>query len=373
MKTTTSFIAFCFFLLAPFAYAQDKTALFPLPNAEGKWGYVDAQKNVKIAYQFDVATPFFEERAFVLHGGSNKENPGFSVIDMQGKLLFDVSIPCYDSENACLMDYTRYSEGLLHVRNYQENTNKYTFYDKQGKLALSVPCANGSVMGMPAIFSEGLAYIMPTDSTWAYIDKTGKIILKGDGAMNFPFEAGFYNGWAVSYNQSPIKLMNKKGVPASFLKKYKVEDLGIMREGYGFMAGKLKTDAEDVTDKVYIIQPNGTVKPVNIVLENSSPVTFVSGYSFSEGLAHIRYFKKTDQEYMQRFVGYLNTDGKLAFDLPAMLQQSEKSQATGSSFYNGLACWRIGTWEEEISAYKVVYINTKGAVVFESPTILLEQ
>lgn len=367
----TAFIYFIFLFASSIAclHAQNKEALYPFPNAQGKWGYIDAQKNVKIAYQFSGASPFYEERAIVARAGKESDKPIFSVIDMQGNVLFDFNLVHNEPRELCQMTYYRYSDGLLHHTDYETDLPTHRYYDKAGKVILSLT----KDVSIAHAFSEGLAYTQVTDSSWAYIDKTGKKVLEGKGSYS-PMEVTFSHGWAVGKitkedGRINMHYFNAKGEKNPFLQKYegKIEELSEIHQGFAFVAVQ-NPDNTSLYPLLLILQPDGSFKNVEPHLYQSSPITYVTGYYFADGLAYIRYQPKHKKEH-EEVHGYLNTAGKIAFELPAILRPAkpmgqEYVTAFGNHFHQGFACWRIETEK----TFKIVYINTSGKVAFESPT-----
>jgi hypothetical protein len=213
------FLLFVSFLVANLNFAQNSVALFPFPDEKGQWGYVDAQKNVKIAYQFLGASPFYEERAFIARQEAGKEKPTVSVIDATGKILFDVDIDVDAPSQLCQMNNIRYSEGLLGLFSRDENVpNKYI--DKEGKTVLTLPKGKYHDI-QPRPFFSGVTCVF-LDSTRLYIDKTGKEILKVY-SKSLPMDPDFSDGWTAvnfgSYENPDYQYINTKGEKVSFLKK----------------------------------------------------------------------------------------------------------------------------------------------------------
>ncbi len=369
-KLTCLFAYFCW---VASAFAQSPNAFFPFTNAEGKWGYVDAQKNVKIAYQFLGASPFYEERAFVARKVPNQTEHVVSVIDLAGKVLFDVSVVGQQPHELCQMDYYRYSDGLLSMPSYDENTPS-TYLDKAGKVKITL---KKGVFGS-ASFSEGLAYAQTSDSTAMYIDITGKKVL--DVKASMAVDNDFKGGWVVTSSgigSGDFSYLNKKGEKAPFLKNFKhIEDLAAMSEGIAFLA--LPNPSTDNYEPILkLLKSDGSTIPIKIKLRNSTPVTTVTGYRFSEGLAlvHIPDEQASNKKiYLNRQV-YLNKQGEIAFELPAILKGREGrdgdgqvyiTSGAGKNFYQGLACWIVQTSD---STVKIVYLTPAGKVAFESGEI----
>ena len=357
------------FVLLCWAYqleAQTKNALFPIPNAQGKWGYVDANNKIVIPHKFESASPFYEERALVAQKQANGQ-VACKAINTRGDILFEINFLENQIDKLYHSHYHRYSNGLMNIPNYGSESKIHQYIDKAGKIALTFThnSANGATAHN---FSEGLAYVQLTNSTLGYIDTKGKTILQSN-AGDLPIEHDFQQGWAVTTDSIGYgyTYINKKGERATFLSKYTIQDLGSMQEGYAFMALAPKDSTQQEPNFV-ILQPDYSIKPITIKLSHSTPVTYVSGYHFSNGLAYVRYMGNNDLEYDDNF-GYINTSGKLAFKLPKELIPTIKGDnrdfyVTGCDFHEGLACWAV-TYPNNTT--KIVYINTLGMVVLESP------
>jgi hypothetical protein len=255
---------------------------------------------------------------------------------------------------------------LYQTQEYVGEKTVHKFLDKAGKVALTIADDKYPYLSVNR-FSEGLAYGFLGDSAWAYFDKKGKIALKGYGNSS-PMEHEFHNGWAVqgsNMDGNTFFYINKKGEKAPFLAKYNLVDLGSMNEGYALMA--LASPNPEKQDVSYVVlQPDYSTKPVTVPLSFSSPVTYVSGYYFSQGLALVQC--QPVREGGETRWAYLNTAGKLAFELPAELQNvyTEEYSVSGSSFHDGLACFRTMYPDE---SFEIVYINTAGKIVLKSPVV----
>ncbi|TAE19148.1 MAG: WG repeat-containing protein [Bacteroidetes bacterium] len=344
-------------------HAQKKNALFPMPNAQGKWGYVDANNKVIIPHKFHDASPFYEERAFVAIKQANGQ-VSCHAIDAKGTVLFEAKFLENQTDALYFSHYYHYSDGFLNVP--QDENNTYKYIDKAGKLAFTFPhnCEN---YGISNNFSEGLAFVQLTDSTWGYIDTKGKLALQGKGFA--PIEHNFHQGWAVISTDTGLTYLNKKGEKATFLAQYALQDLGEMREGYAFVALTPKDTLQQEPDYA-ILQPDYSLKPIALQLAHSTPVTYVSYYYFSNGLAFLCYYVGKDESMRER-CGYLNTAGKIAFELPKELTPTRKGTegeqdfyTAGGQFHEGLACWTIQYPNE---TKKIIYLNTQGKIVLQSP------
>lgn len=364
MKKLASFLAYFCLFCACYLQAQDNNALFPMPNAQGKWGYVNAKNKLVIPYKFDGASPFHEERAFVFQMQGTERL--YSVIDTKGNIVFKTETLDYDAPNLCQMHYYCYSDGLYQIREYLGDKTVFKYLDKAGKVALTIADDKYPYMQVNR-FSEGLAYAVLQDSLWVYFDKKGNIALKGH-SYSSPAEHEFYSGWAVQgaiMDSNTFTYINPKGEKAPFLAKYNVVELGDMREGYALMA-LASPNPEKEDGSCVVLQPDRSIKLVEVPLAYSSPVTYVSGYYFSNGLALVRC--RAEREGSDEKWAYINTSGKVAFKLPAELQHvsTEEYSVMGDSFHNGLACWRTTYPDNSI---KIVYLNTAGKIVLESPVV----
>ncbi len=352
------FLFACFYVVCPvFAQKIPVSALFPLPNAEGKWGYVDAQKNVKIPYQFMGATPFYEERALVTIPAKNEYGFTTHVIDTTGKVLFEVRCFTYKPVFMCRMDFMRYSEGLLGINLPNEKKKTITYLDKGGKRVIVFENAvDDDPLHFP--FSNGLAYVQTYDTNQIYINKKGErqIVVPCSEVIGMtPQDLNFGDGLAVAYikNKSAWGYINTKGKYQPITEKVKnIQDLGAMSEGIAFVSL-----ADISRKKALLLKKNGKIISISVDVTYSSPVTDVSGYKFSHGLALIKTGYSGNMTY-------INTKGKVAFELPESITKAEHTQ--GSNFHQGLACWYVSTKDDEL---KFFYITTKGKIAFESPSI----
>lgn len=338
--------------------AQNTTALFPLPDAKGKWGYVDAKKNVKIAYQFMGATPFYEDRAIVALPAKNEDGFSTHVIDLAGKVLFEIPNFTQQPPQMFQMDFLRYSEGLLNVK-LGNNKKDFTYLDKEGKIALTIK-NDASEFSYYYQFSNGLAYIATSDSTSAYVNKKGEKIIKNPYGM-LPNDIHFSDSLAVTYTEKGVAYMNTQGKISNITQKIKdVIELAAMSEGIAFVAFANPKD-ESGEPQYALLKKDGSTVPLAVKIGHSTPISYVSGYKFSHGLALIRTFASGFSENY----AYINKNGKVAFPLPpSIINNNHPSQ--GQNFHQGLACWAVNTGD---NLFKAVYITPAGKIAFESPSI----
>lgn len=358
------FLVLTYLCLACPIVAQNASALFPLPDAGGKWGYVDAQKNVKISYQFMGASPFCEDRALVALPAENEEGFTLHVIDSVGKVLFQVQQFTYSPIHLFQMSHVRYSEGLLGMQLSKKEKN-LTYLDKMGKPAIML---KDTVDDFPLHFpfSNGFAYLRTYDGYQTYINKKGEKKISLPYNINEQFgslDRDFSDGVAVVFTKEKSKLgyINTKGKYLPITRKFKdIEDLGAMSEGIAFMA--LPDPKNETGEPKYVLlKKNGKTVPISVDLRHSSPASYISDYKFSHGLALVRV------RYADNYT-YLDKNGKVAFQLPESITKPDYAElsATGQNFHQGLACWKVPTKDR---AFKLVYITTAGKVAFESPSI----
>ncbi len=141
------FTIFLCLLLAASAAGQE---LKPKQDTSGKWGYVDAQGNTVIPYQYDDAGNFRENVAWV------KLNFEYGYINQQGKMV----IPCR-------YDYAQdFMEGLARVK----LNGKYGYINNQGETV--IPCKYDWIES----FIDGMARV-ELNGKKGYIDKQGKEVI----------------------------------------------------------------------------------------------------------------------------------------------------------------------------------------------------
>jgi hypothetical protein len=208
----------------------------------GKFGFIDKSGKVVIQPQFQFAFPFSEGLAQIRLNDGTSIKVGF--IDKTGKA--DIQLQFSDAAD--------FSEGLALVRTYDDG--KTVFVDKTGNIVLSPP----PEVEIAGSFSDVLALVRlkKKDSfdqeKYGYMDKTGKIVITPQFEIAFNFSEGLA---AVKPREDkPFQYIDKLGKSAVNLE---------------FAA-------------------------------SSSSSTYVTPYSFSEGLAavnicdsqcHFRFIDKT--------------------------------------------------------------------------------
>ncbi|MCR4932544.1 MAG: WG repeat-containing protein [Bacteroidales bacterium] len=119
------------------------------------WGFIDKNGRLVIPCQWESAGGFSDGLASVR---DNNDNYGY--IDKSGRLV----IPCIWKKG-----WASFNEGLAYVG---DNNGKYGFIDKSGRII--IPCQYGRAKD----FSEGLAAVYDTEKKgYGYIDKNGRIVI----------------------------------------------------------------------------------------------------------------------------------------------------------------------------------------------------
>jgi len=206
MKARRLCAVFCLlFLSALTASTEPKPSghpgLFPAPNKEGKWGFIDATGRYRIPPQFDGANEFSDGVAYIWEWNHWDKKVG--IVDTHGTVTW---FPPQEYE------FT-FHDGLACVQSYGDDKGKYGFIDKTGHLAISPQFFYAGE------FSEGLAWVYvdgPKARGYGFIDKTGKFVIQ----PQFTHQPGnFVEGLAKIDLDGKIGFIDRKGsfrVPAKF-------------------------------------------------------------------------------------------------------------------------------------------------------------
>ena len=150
---------------------------FPGIQVGGKWGYVDKTGEVVIPIQFSSAGSVSNGLARV------SDSAGTKFLDKSGKAVIDVGNSHATGE---------FCEGLAPMRIDRSHAGKgwlTRFIDRQGKTALSVD-------GWADEFREGMAVVTGGEaqsngnSSYGYIDRTGKVVIHPQFGEAHPFSEG---------------------------------------------------------------------------------------------------------------------------------------------------------------------------------------
>lgn len=127
----------------------------------GKYGYMNKQRELVIPYRYQYAGEFKDGLALVSQYDKN------GIIDRSGNTVIPIKFH----------SLTNYSEGLAvySEKNHWNDEYSYGYLDKKGNVSIKAKWNEAS------IFSEGLAAVRVGDDEtgkWGIIDKTGNFIVK---------------------------------------------------------------------------------------------------------------------------------------------------------------------------------------------------
>ncbi len=147
---------------------QEKPYLYPVRNNEDKWGYINSEGEVVIDFIYDYAGFFADGTAVISLNGR------YGVIDLEGNTVIK---PQYD--------YIGYfSEGLARIVQYDADTARHGFIDKDGNVFYKDYFNNNT-----GDFHDGLA-VFEKDLNFGYVDKNGNIVIQPEYFMAYDFSEG---------------------------------------------------------------------------------------------------------------------------------------------------------------------------------------
>ncbi|NLM26548.1 MAG: WG repeat-containing protein [Clostridiaceae bacterium] len=147
---------------------QEKPYLYPVRNNEDKWGYINSEGEVVIDFIYDYAGFFADGTAVISLNGR------YGVIDLEGNTVIK---PQYD--------YIGYfSEGLARIVQYDTDTARHGFIDKDGNVFYKDYFNNNT-----GDFHDGLA-VFEKDLNFGYVDKNGNIVIQPEYFMAYDFSEG---------------------------------------------------------------------------------------------------------------------------------------------------------------------------------------
>lgn len=149
-------------------------------NKEGKWGFIDKNGIIKINFQFDYSTSFYDGKAAVKFGDK------WGVIDDEGKYII----------NAQFDDLVLDDNGCMILQG-----EKYGWCDKDGKFIINPQFD----LSLPFIDSD-LAPVL-SNKKWGYVDKEGKFIIN----PQFDDAYVFIDDYAIIKSSHKYGLIDKKG------------------------------------------------------------------------------------------------------------------------------------------------------------------
>ena len=137
----------------------------------GKYGYIDKNGEIVIAFQYDDVRPFENGVAAVKTGKSYYA--GWEYIDKNGNKVTRVG-----EQYAAMQDF---SEGLAAVK----RAGKWGYIDSTGNLVIDIKYKDAGK------FSEGLA-VIKVDYKCGFIDRNGNVVIE----PQFDVAWGFWGGLA---------------------------------------------------------------------------------------------------------------------------------------------------------------------------------
>lgn len=191
------------------------------------WGYIDQSGKLVIDFKFEEAYPFSEGLACVQTGKKEDGNAKYGYIDPSGKFVIDPIFKFYD--NQFFSWPTGFAEGLASAwLERADGSARVGYFDKSGKTVidpnfvsaaefcddLAPVTTNDAIEGgarfirkdgsfafpqeysVTARFSDGLAPVSVMsdgndETSWGYVDKSGKLAIKPQFAFAEPFKNGF--------------------------------------------------------------------------------------------------------------------------------------------------------------------------------------
>jgi hypothetical protein len=172
---------------------KNRTGLHPVPNANGKWGFIDRAGRFRIRPQYDGAGEFSDDVAYVWKWVGNQRKNG--IVDPAGKFT---GLPTNDYE-------VTFHDGLARVQTPSGQERKYGYMDKTGRMVIEPQFFDSGH------FSEGLAWAaMLREREWLYgfINKTGQFAI----APQFVYQPGdFVDGMAKVISKSTSGFIDRAG------------------------------------------------------------------------------------------------------------------------------------------------------------------
>lgn len=310
----------------------EETVLY-VAMSNKKFGYIDRAAKIVIDFQFDEASDFVENRAWVKRGGKagfidstgriigkmefqNTDNFAEGIAPVQNRGLWGY----VDTAGKIVIDFQflsagRFSQGLARV---EVAEHKVGYIDKTGKIAIGARFDDGLA------FSEELASVR-VGSKWGFIGKAGKFVID----PKFDRANGFSEGLA-SVNVGGDQRLRPMGGTWFYIDRSGTKSIR-----------KAFSDAGDFSEGLAFANLNGKygyiAKSGDFVIGPKFDPPW-SGSDFSEGFALV---------YVDKRAGYIDRAGNIVI--------SPQFQS-GEGFRHGLA--RVGIADE------VGYIDRNGKPVW---------
>lgn len=291
MRAAGRFIFLCLAVVLAFPCAaqtkdvRSHAGLHPVPDAKGKWGFIDQKGKFRIPPVFDGAGQFSEGVAYVwLWRGGQRKN---GIVDTRGKFT---ELPETNDYHIIFRD------GLARVQTPSGQERKYGYMDKSGRMVIAPQFFNSGH------FSEGLAWVsVLKDRQWLYgfIDKTGRLVI----APQFVYQPGdFINGLAKVVGQYKSGFIDRTG-------SFRIQ-LDYENSDDSFSEGLLAAVIQSPSSRGVYLDPDGKVV-LEIPFWQQRTAHQRSRYTirrqqlapFKEGLAPVLSFNR---------IGFINRAGKVA-------------------------------------------------------------
>ena len=170
------------------------TGLHPVPDAKGKWGFIDRTGRFRIPPRFDGADEFSDGVAYVWLWDGRQRHSG--IVDTSGKF----------TELPETNDYhVAFHDGVARFQTPSGQERNYGYMDKTGRVVIAAQFFDSGH------FSEGLAWVsVLKEGKWLYgfIDKTGKMVIE----PQFVYQPrDFVDGFAKVMGQKNTGFIDQTG------------------------------------------------------------------------------------------------------------------------------------------------------------------
>ena len=340
---------------------KNHTGLHAVPDAKGKWGFIDRTGHFRIQPRFDGADEFSDEVAYVWLWDGRQRHSG--IVDTSGKFtelpetngyhvafhdgLARFQSPSGQERNYGYMDKTgrivippqffdsgHFSEGLAWVAVLKEGKWLYGFIDKTGKMVIEP-----QFVFQPRDFVDGLAKVMGQKNS-GFIDQTGsfRIVVDFENADDF-FSEGLLA--AVIQSEQPRGVFLKRDGQVALEIPFWQQRTAHQRSLYTIRRKQLAPFSEGLAPVLSFNRIGFIDKTGKVVIAPE----FRETNGFSEGLAAVKIIG-SDGQYTW---GYIDRTGGFAIE-----PQFKEAQP----FAGGLA--RVSTFSDG-----QLLINMKGKVVWQ--------
>lgn len=260
MKSTLKYLLVAMGLLLGLAQAQAQN-LIPVKNKEGKYGFIDAQGKLVVAYQYD---------------NLSRESRGYAAFKDQGKwgMLYKGKVivpPIFDDID------TPNDQGYMRCSNGGGKAKRHGLADTTGKVLIAPQYNNKLYM------SEGMIAVKNNEGKYGYVNIKNERIID----FKYAYASSFSNGRAkVQLTQKgKYGYINKKGklvIKPKYAKAYSFED-------------NLATVKDSSSDLYYLINKRG---------QRVGKLEFYHTGSFNSGLMPVQLSKRGKY-------GYVNQQGQM--------------------------------------------------------------